>query len=120
MTRKERLSLLSIVRVSESLKVRPGALHYHLQSREALITGVINLFYKSLLEQVDAGDREPALSNEIKRIALIWSRNEARISRYCALHGERGRISSFPEPDARRNRYGAAFMDRFSVFSSAR
>lgn len=113
MTRKERLSLLSIVRISESLKVRPGALHYHLQSREALITGVINLFYKSLLEQVDAGDREPALSNEIKRIALIWFEMKLEFPGIAHYMATEDRFRVFQNPMPGETDYGAAFMDRF-------
>jgi AcrR family transcriptional regulator len=51
MTRKVPLHELSIVRTAQELEVTPALIHYYLGSRDALTSGVMNAFYRRLVEQ---------------------------------------------------------------------
>jgi AcrR family transcriptional regulator len=51
MTRKVPLQDLSIVRAAQELEVTPALIHYYLGSRDALTSGVMNAFYRQLVEQ---------------------------------------------------------------------
>jgi len=41
---------LSIVRIAQELKVAPGLIHYYIGGRDAITSGVMNSFYRELIE----------------------------------------------------------------------
>lgn len=49
MARKIPLHDVSIVRVAQEFDVTPGLIHYYLGSRDVLLSGVMNAFYKELV-----------------------------------------------------------------------
>ena len=51
LTRRVPLQDVSIVRIARELKVSPGSVHYHLKGRSSLTTGIINQFYREMLER---------------------------------------------------------------------
>jgi AcrR family transcriptional regulator len=59
MTRSERLDALSMVRVASAMGVSPSLLHYYLDSRDALTSGVINVFFRSVCEATPPIDADP-------------------------------------------------------------
>ena len=50
MTREVPLHELSIVRAAQELEVTPALIHYYLGGRDALTSGVMNAFYRELVE----------------------------------------------------------------------
>lgn len=115
------LSELSIVRLAAELGVQPGTIHYHLGSRENLITAVMNRFYRGLVEALDAGRPRATWQDELRRVADAWldtKLSNPGVASYIATN-DRFRVFQKPldgEPD-----YGAAFMDRvFTILRNAR
>jgi len=112
MTATVALADLSIVRLAADLGVRPGTIHYHLESRENLITAVMNRFYRGILESIEAGKAGATWQDELRRYGKVWL--EAKLSRpgianYIAAN-DKFRVFQKPvdgEPD-----HGARFMDR--------
>lgn len=50
LTRNVALHELSIVRVAQELEVTPGLIHYYMGGRDALTSGVMNAFFRELIE----------------------------------------------------------------------
>jgi AcrR family transcriptional regulator len=120
MTARLSLADLSIVRLAADLGVQPGTVHYHLGSRENLITAVMNRFYREILETIDAGQPRAVWQDELRRYGEVWLDVKLRypgIANYIASN-DRFRVFQKPfdgEPD-----HGARFMDRvFALLLSA-
>lgn len=114
------LSDLSIVRLAADLGVQPGTVHYHLGSRDNLITAVMNRFYREILAALDGGKRCSRWQDELRRHGHAWLETKLRypgIASYIAAH-DRFRVFQKPpdgEPD-----HGAQFMDRiFAILDRA-
>lgn len=110
--RHERLNILSLVKVAETLNVQAATLHYHIGSREALITGVINLFYRRLNERIDAGPPASPWRKELRRIALIWFEMKLEYSGIALYMAAEDRFRVFQNPADGEPDYGARYMDR--------
>jgi AcrR family transcriptional regulator len=52
LARKEPLEAISIVRVAREIGVTPAAIHYHMDGRAGLTSGVMNRFYAELLDRL--------------------------------------------------------------------
>ncbi len=120
MTRTLALSDVSIVRLAANLGVQPGTIHYHLGSRENLITAVMNRFYRAIIDKLEAGKVKPDWRDELRRYVTVWLEEKLihpGVANYIASN-DRFRVFQKPfdnEPD-----YGAMFMDRvFALLSSA-
>ena len=120
MTRTQSLSDVSIVRLAANLGVQPGTIHYHLGSRENLITAVMNRFYREIVDKIDAGKRSGDWQDELRRYGGVWLEEKLvhpGVANYIASN-DRFRVFQKPfdnEPD-----YGAMFMDRvFALLSAA-
>jgi AcrR family transcriptional regulator len=59
MTRTERLDALSMVRVAAELGISPALMHYYLNSRDALTSGVVNRFSRAVCEATPAPTDQP-------------------------------------------------------------
>lgn len=118
--RRERLNVLSLVKVAETLNVQAATLHYHIGSREALVTGVINLFYRQLNERIDAAPPASPWRKELRRIALIWFDLKLEYSGIALYMAAEDRFRVFQNPSDGESDYGARYMDRvFRLLQSA-
>ena len=112
LAREESLSTISIVRVAESFNVQAGTVHYHVGSREALITGALNRFYRLLGERIDARNSQPRWQEELRRIATIWFDIKTEYPGIAHYMAAEDRFRVFQKPMPGEPDYGAAFMDR--------
>ncbi|MBK6297451.1 MAG: TetR/AcrR family transcriptional regulator [Sphingomonadales bacterium] len=102
---------LSIVVVARSLDVTPALIHYYIGGRDWLTSGIMNLFYKSLIRKwaEPTGDWEQDVENSAK---VLFDHLVAYpgISAYLVLN-HRFRVfqlTAFGDRD-----YGAEVLDRF-------
>jgi AcrR family transcriptional regulator len=120
LTRREPLSAISMVRLAKSLNVRPGTIHYHLGSRDDLVSGVMNRFYRNLLRDLDAAEPAATWQEEIMRIGWVWLNGKLLhpgIANYVASND---RFRVFQKTDAGDDDYGALYMDRvFTLLQNA-
>jgi AcrR family transcriptional regulator len=120
MTVRLSLSDLSIVRVAAELGVQPGTIHYHLGSRENLITAVMNRFYRGLVEALDAGRRRAAWQDELRRVGDAWLEAKLLNPGVASYIATNDRFRVFQKPLDNEPDYGAAFMDRvFTILHQA-
>lgn len=61
MTKTERLDALSMVKVAAAMGVSPSLVHYYLDSRDALTSGVINRFFQEICKSTPAPSDDPHL-----------------------------------------------------------
>jgi hypothetical protein len=112
---------LTFARVAHSLKVQAGTLHYHLGSRANLITGVMNLFYRTLNERIDAGGEERDWKDELRRIVSIWFEIKLEYPGIAQYLGSEDRFRTFQRPWDGERDHGARFMDRvFQLLEDAK
>lgn len=120
LTTREPLSAISMVRLAKSLNVRPGTIHYHLGSRDDLVSGVMNRFYRDLLRDLDAAAPAATWQEEIRRIGWTWLSAKLAhpgIANYIASN-DRYRV--FQKTDTGDDDYGARYMDRvFTLLRNA-
>ncbi len=112
MTASVSLADLSIVRLAADLGVQAGTIHYHIGSRENLITAVMNRFYRDILETIDAGPDSATWQDELRRYGKVWL--EAKLSHpgianYIASNDK---FRVFQKPIGGEADFGARFMDR--------
>lgn len=58
LTRTERLDALSMVKVAAAMGVSPSLVHYYLESRDALTSGVINRFFREVCDAAPPPTRD--------------------------------------------------------------
>ena len=87
LTKTVPLQEVSIVRLARELDVTPGALHYHLNGRQSLTSGIINRFYGEMLSYWPAtsGDWQQDLPNVAAAIQQCFKRYPG-IAAYYVLH----------------------------------
>jgi AcrR family transcriptional regulator len=120
MTRTQSLSDVSIVRLAANLGVQPGTIHYHLGSRENLVTAVMNRFYRAIIDKIDAGKPKNDWRDELRRYGAAWLEEKLihpGVANYIASND---RFRVFQKPFGAEPDYGAMFMDRvFALLSAA-
>jgi AcrR family transcriptional regulator len=120
LTKTEPLSAISMVRLAKSLNVRPGTIHYHLGSRDALVSGVMNRFYRGLLGDLEAADPAATWQEEVRRIGWVWLNARlvhSGVASYVASHD---RFRVFQKTQDGEDDYGARYMDRvFTLLRNA-
>jgi AcrR family transcriptional regulator len=120
MTRSHSLADLSIVRLAADLGVRPGTIHYHLGSRENLITAVMNRFYREIIGKIDAGKPDRNWQDEIRRYVDIWLEEKLLHPGVASYIASNDRFRVFQKPAEGEPDYGSMFMDRvFAVLAAA-
>jgi AcrR family transcriptional regulator len=120
MTARHSLSALSIVRLAADLGVQPGTIHYHLGSRENLITAVMNRFYREILDKVDAGRPGSTWQDELRRYGEVWLEEKLLHSGVANYIASNDRFRVFQKPFDDESDHGARFMDRvFAVLLAA-
>ena len=120
MTQSQSLSDLSIVRLAADLGVQPGTIHYHLGSRENLITAVMNRFYRQILESLDAGTPSANWQDDLRRHGEIWLEEKLLHPGVANYIASNDRFRVFQKPVDGEQDYGAKFMDRvFALLAAA-
>ncbi len=76
LTKSLALQDVSIVRVAHEFGVTPASIHYYLDGREALTSGVINLFFHDMLSEWPITGR--AWANELESVARVIYRHYVR------------------------------------------
>lgn len=113
LTREQSLQDLSLVKLASNLNVRAGTIHYHLGSREALLTGVLNLFFHELLTRVDAAAlAEKTPPQQIEQISQIWLAIKIEYSGITHYIIAEDRFRLFQDPAEGEPDNGAHFADR--------
>jgi AcrR family transcriptional regulator len=120
MTRNQSLSDVSIVRLAQSLNVRPGTIHYHLGSRDNLITAVMNRFYQDILQTLERGRARSNWQDELRRHGEAWLDAKLRYPGVASYVAANDRFRVFQKPAQGEADHGAQFMDRiFSLLARA-
>lgn len=112
LTKRESLSAISMVRLAKSLNVRPGTIHYHLGSRDDLISGVMNRFYRDLLRDLDATAPAATWQEEIRRIGRVWLTAKLLYPGVANYIASNDRFRVFQKTESGEKDYGAQYMDR--------
>lgn len=113
LTREEPLQAISIVRLAASLNVRAGTIHHHLGSRDALLTGVLNRFYRGLVEKLaEADDAAMKADVRITRISRVWLDHKVIYPGVVQYIIAEDRYRVFQDTAEDELDYGAVFMDR--------
>ncbi|WP_109479424.1 TetR/AcrR family transcriptional regulator [Paraburkholderia sp. C35] len=87
MTRTMPLDQVSMVQLAKEFGVAPGLIHYYLGSRDDLISGVLNSYYRRRLEALPAlTGRWRADVEKIARISYSFSLDMPGVSLYVASH----------------------------------
>lgn len=121
LTRSEPLQDLSMVRLSESLGVRTNAVRYHVGTRDALLSGVMNLFFRKLLEGL-APILASGMSHRDGIIAAAAASLDLKteypgITRYIMAED---RFRMFQIPPEGETDFGATYVDAmFRLFADA-
>lgn len=115
LTKTISVSELSIVRVAKELGVTPALIHYYLAGggRDALTSGVMNSFYREVIEQwpVQTGDWQQdfeVVADSIYRAHLRYP----GISVYVASHNRYQMVQDVAETETD---YGLLMLERFSA-----
>ena len=107
------LDQISMAQLAREFGVVPGLIHYYLGGRDALVSGVLNNYYRERLA------RMPALTGQwradietIARISLEVARENPGVSVYVATHN---RFRLFQDVDPGETDYGAAFFNHVTL-----
>lgn len=105
------LAELSIVRVARELGVTPPLVHYYLGSRDALTSGVMNAFYRELVEEwpkQSTGWREnlEVVANAVYRAHIRYP----GIASYVVSHNRFRMVQNVAQGEAD---YGVMFFEKF-------
>jgi len=112
LTRSEPLSSISMVRLARSLNVRPGTIHYHLGSRDALVSGVMNRFYRGLLSDLEAAAAASTWQEEVRRIGWVGLNVRLAYPGVASYVVSHNRFRVFQMTEGGEPDYGALYMDR--------
>lgn len=112
MSRKTPLQDLSIVMVAKQMEVTPALIHYYIEGRDWLTSGIMNRFYKELLRKwpKPTGDWE---SDLVAAAELIFEQfvRYAGIAAYVVTHS-RFRIFQLTLPE--EVDYGVEMLEKFA------
>jgi AcrR family transcriptional regulator len=102
---------ISIVRLAKELGITPALIHYYMGGRDALTSGIINLFYQELIGQLPepTGDWRPdieALAEAVYRSFLKYP----GVSAYVVGHNRFRLVQILP--DSEKN-YAILYFERF-------
>jgi AcrR family transcriptional regulator len=107
------LSELSIVRIAHELGVTPALIHYYLGGRDALTSGVMNAFYKELIEEwptVAGADWQ----HRLEVVAGTVYRAHVRYPGIAAYVVSHNRFRMIQNVEKGETDYGIEFFERFT------
>lgn len=112
LTKTERLSDISIVRLAREFGVVPGLIHYYLGSRDDLISGVVNHYFSERSQGMPAPSGNwQADVRQIARAALDNMLKYQGIADYIATHN---RFRLFQKVEAGQTDFGLEFFNQFA------
>jgi len=119
-SRTQPLEAVSFVQIASTLGVVPGALHYHIGTKDDLTTAILNRFYKELLAQLDAISMALNWKDRLRQFARTLMACE-RDHRGAAEHIQtKSKYRLFQKVAAGETDYGAAYLDwAFRLFRDA-
>ncbi|MGE3362621.1 MAG: TetR/AcrR family transcriptional regulator [Rhizobiaceae bacterium] len=111
---------VSFVGLAKELGVVPGALHYHLGTKDDLVSAILNRFYKELLAKLAALPSCPNWRERISSFATLlrdaYSAHRG-VAGYILTHS---RFRVFQKVREGETDYGALYLDRvFLMFGEA-
>jgi AcrR family transcriptional regulator len=118
LAKAEPLAELSIVRLARELGVTPALIHYYVGSRDDLISGVVNRYFKARVEGfgTPSGDWRRDLER-IARVTYELMIEYGGVLRYILTHN---RFRLFQKVGPGETDYGLEFFDHFArVFRDA-
>lgn len=116
MARSVPLQELSIVRVARELGVTPALIHYYLNGRDALTSGVMNAFYREMLQEWPplTGDWREDMEKVVRRVYEVHVKYPG-IAAYVVAHNRFRLKQLLPEGETD---YGILLFER--VVTAAR
>lgn len=112
LARAEPLDEISIVRLAQAFGVVPGLIRYHVGSRDDLLTGVLNLYFRERMASV------PKITGDWRADVMAFARATMAsmlrypgIAQYIARHN---RFRLFQKVDVGEVDYGLEFFNQFA------
>ncbi len=118
--RTQSIDDISFVHLAKQLGVRPGALHYHVGTKDDLASAILNRFYAQLLQRLDADPEVADWRQRIKQFAHTLMTCE-RDHRGAAEHIQKhAKYRIFRKVRSGEVDFGALYLDHaFSMFREA-
>ncbi|MBM2357176.1 TetR/AcrR family transcriptional regulator [Sulfitobacter pseudonitzschiae] len=118
--RAQSIDEISFVNLAKELGVRPGALHYHIGTKDDLASAILNRFYKELLARLDADPEFDDWREQIGRFArtlMSCERDHRGAAEHIQTHAK---FRIFQKIQDGETDYGAIYLNRaFSMFRDA-
>lgn len=112
MSRTIPLNELSVVVVAKEMDVTPALIHYYVNGRDNLTSGIMNLFYQEMLEQWPEWSTDWKVRiREIARAVFHKYRKYAGISAYSVSHS---RFRTFQLVDDGATDYGVKVLEHYT------
>ncbi|PAU77253.1 TetR/AcrR family transcriptional regulator [Halomonas salipaludis] len=120
LARSEPLEDVSFVRLAKVLGVVPGALHYHIGTKDDLTSAILNRFYKQLLARLRKIPEDLPWRERLRQFACILMASERDHRGAAEYIQTKARFRVFQKVRAGETDYGAAYLDHvFSLFREA-
>lgn len=120
LARSEPLEDISFVRLAKKLGVVPGALHYHIGTKDDLTSAILNRFYKQLLMQLREIPADLFWRDRLRQFACILMVSERDHRGAAEYIQTKAKFRVFQKVRAGEIDYGAAYLDHaFSMFREA-
>lgn len=112
LAKEEPLAELSMVGLAREFGVTPALIHYYVGSRDDLISGVVNRYFRARVERFEppTGDWRADLEN-IARVSYELAVEHGGVLRYIFSHN---RYRLFQKVAPGETDYGLVFFDRFA------
>lgn len=111
MASNQSIDQVSFVQLAKAFNVKPGALHYHIGTKDDLASAILNRFYKDLLTRLQEAPEEPNWRQRLSRFAHTLMNSE-RQHRGAAEHIQtHAKFRVFQKVRTGETDYGAAFLN---------
>ncbi|WP_299847765.1 TetR/AcrR family transcriptional regulator [uncultured Paracoccus sp.] len=120
LARSQSIDQVSFVQLAKAFEVKPGALHYHIGTKDDLTSAILNRFYRELLAKLTAMPEEPDWRRRLSHFAQTLMTTE-RDHRGAAEHIQtHAKFRVFQRVRDGETDYGAAYLDHaFSLLRGA-
>jgi AcrR family transcriptional regulator len=104
---------LSIVRMARELGVTPALIHYYLGGREALTSGVMNAYYRELVEALPG--RTGDWQGDVAAVLRTIYEKDVKYGGIVAYVMSHNRYRLFQDVEQGETDYGVVFFDRLAA-----